>query len=122
MIDTSGQQESPQDPVEDAESQTEAKPRPKRNGKPIILHKDRHQPKRKPRDLEKLSEFQSRIDFAKKLRAKRIYYSDAIRVMKKRYNLSARSAIRYLARAREALEAQHAKEEGLTPDKLRTLH
>jgi hypothetical protein len=35
------------------------------------------------------------IDFAKKLRAKRIYYSEAIRVMKKRYNLRARSAIRY---------------------------
>src|SRR5262249_37405837 len=37
------------------------------------------------------------------------------------YNLSARAAIRYLARAREALEAQHAKEEGLTPEELRKL-
>ena len=119
-MDESGQQEYLQEP-EDAEAQTEDKPRLKKNGNPIIPHKERHQPKRKPRDHEKASEFQSRIDFAKKLRAKRIYYSDAIRVMKKRYNLSARSAMRYLVRAREALEAQHAKEEGLTPEELRKL-
>ena len=29
--------------------------------------------------------------------------------------------MRYLARAREALEAQHAREEGLTPEELRKL-
>src|SRR5262249_29090926 len=96
---------------EQASQEMEAPSVPKKTPVP---HKDRQHPDRE--------EMRSRVDFACHLLARRLYKSDMIRLMKRRFSITARTCERYLSRARKVRAAERAKRKGMTPEQLQETH
>jgi hypothetical protein len=106
MSDTNGQQDFEQTDGEgsqESQNQTAHKKVP-------VPHKDRQHPDRE--------EMRLRVDCAGHLLARRLYKSDMIRLMKRRFSITARTCERYLSHARKVRAAERAKRKGMTPEQL----
>ena len=110
MSDTNGQQDFEQTDGEgsqESQNQTAHKKVP-------VPHKDRQHPDRE--------EMRLRVDCAGHLLARRLYKSDMIRLMKRRFSITARTCERYLSHARKVRAAERTKRKGMTPEQLQEKH
>jgi hypothetical protein len=101
---------NPHPQVQQDEQPSQETDAPSAAKKTPVLHKDRQHPDRE--------EMRSRVDFAVHLLARRLYKSDMIRLMKRRFSITARTCERYLSHARKVRAAERAKRNGMTAEQL----